>query len=148
MGLGLIYSGGTGNDCPDTPDVAQVVVPVDLFLDIVIGGDFTVTMTPSNSVDPDWCVGETWIELTVDYDFEPTSDDFNDNGIPDECEAPLCGDCATDVDGSGHTAPFDLAFLLGHWGPVTPQSLCLDTDENGVIGAFDLAVVLGAWGPC
>ena len=76
------------------------------------------------------------------------SSDDNDNGIPDECEAPLCGDCPTDVDGSGHTAPFDLAFLLGHWGPVTPQSLCLDTDKNGVIGAFDLATVLGAWGPC
>ena len=59
-----------------------------------------------------------------------------------------CGDCPTDVDGNGQTEAFDLAFLLGNWGPVSPNSACLDGDENGVIGAFDLAVVLGAWGPC
>ncbi len=59
-----------------------------------------------------------------------------------------CSGCPTDVDGSGATAAFDLAFLLGNWGPVTPQSQCLDADDDGIIGAFDLAVLLGAWGPC
>ena len=59
-----------------------------------------------------------------------------------------CGDCPTDSDGSGDTEAFDLAVLLGAWGPVTPDSACLDADENGFIGAFDLAVLLGSWGLC
>ena len=59
-----------------------------------------------------------------------------------------CGDCPTDVNGNGQTEAFDLAFLLCNWGPVSPDSACLDADDNSIIGAFDLAVVLGAWGPC
>ena len=62
--------------------------------------------------------------------------------------AAPCGDCPTDSDGSGNTEAFDLAILLGAWGPVTPGSACLDADESGFIEAFDLAVLLGAWGPC
>ncbi len=141
VGLGFIYSGGTGNDCPDTPDVAQVVVPVELFLDIVIGGDFTVTMTPSNSIDPDWCVGQTWIELTVDYDFEPTSDDFNGNGIPDECECP--GDCAVPFNGAVDIQ--DLLALLAAWG--SAGGAC-DLDGDGTIGIGDFLSILSLWGPC
>ncbi len=62
--------------------------------------------------------------------------------------AEICGDCPTDRDGNGETEAFDLAILLGAWGPVTPDSACLDADGNGFIEAFDLAVLLGAWGPC
>ncbi len=63
---------------------------------------------------------------------------------------PGCGDCPTDVDGSGDTGAFDLANLLGSWGPCNPGDPCecLDADGDGLIGAFDLAVLLGAWGPC
>ena len=61
---------------------------------------------------------------------------------------PGCGDCPTDVDGDGDINAFDLANLLGAWGPVTPGSACLDADGNGFIEAFDLAVLLGDWGPC
>ncbi len=59
-----------------------------------------------------------------------------------------CGGCPTDVDDSGDTGPFDLAFLLGNWGSVTPASECLDADGNGEIGPFDLAFLLGNWGAC
>ncbi len=61
-----------------------------------------------------------------------------------------CGDCPTDVDGSGDTGAADLAVLLGSWGPCSPGDprACLDADSDGVIGAADLAVLLGAWGPC
>ena len=62
--------------------------------------------------------------------------------------APDCGPCPTDVNASGDTGPFDLAFLLGNWGPVGPDSFCLDANEDGIIGPFDLAVLLGAWGAC
>ena len=59
-----------------------------------------------------------------------------------------CGPCPTDVDDDGHTGPFDLAMLLGSWGPVTQDTVCLDADQNGGIEAFDLAVLLANWGPC
>ncbi len=63
-----------------------------------------------------------------------------------------CGDCPTDVDGSGDTGPFDLAFLLGNWGPIPPDAdpavVCLDADGDANIGPFDLAFLLGAWGTC
>jgi hypothetical protein len=45
---------------------------------------------------------------------------------PTEAGDPGCGDCPTDVDGNGQTEAFDLANLLGAWGPCDP----------------------GAWGPC
>ena len=67
---------------------------------------------------------------------------------PDAAGGPGGGDCPTDVDGEGEINAFDLANLLGAWGPVTPGSACLDADGNGFIEAFDLAVLLGAWGPC
>lgn len=67
-------------------------------------------------------------------------------------ECPVCGDCPTDVDGSGNTGAFDLAILLGNWGPIPPDAdpavLCLDADDDGAITAFDLAVLLGGWGEC
>ena len=62
----------------------------------------------------------------------------------------LCGDCPTDVDGSGDTGAADLAVLLGSWGPCAPghECACLDSDADGTIDAAELAVLLGAWGPC
>ncbi|MCH8053903.1 MAG: hypothetical protein IH895_07575, partial [Planctomycetes bacterium] len=51
---------------------------------------------------------------------------------------------------------FDLAVLLGSWGPCPdpcvpeePSETCpADLDPNCDVGAFDLALLLGAWGPC
>ncbi len=65
-------------------------------------------------------------------------------------ESDPCGECPTDVDGSGDTGAEDLAMLLGSWGPCAPDETCacLDADSDGVIGAADLAVLLGLWGPC
>ena len=61
-----------------------------------------------------------------------------------------CEPCPTDVDDSGNTGAFDLAILLGNWGPdiTDPLVLCLDADGDFKIGAFDLAVLLGNWGLC
>lgn len=55
--------------------------------------------------------------------------------------------CPTDVDGDGNTGPFDLATLLGGWGPTFPGN-CFDANGDSVIGPFDLASLLAAWGPC
>ncbi len=54
-----------------------------------------------------------------------------------------------DLDGNGDIGAFDLALLLGSWGPCPAKGDCpADLDGNGDVGAFDLALLLGAWGPC
>lgn len=54
--------------------------------------------------------------------------------------------CRADLDGDGATNAFDLALLLGSWGPCP----CCPADFNGdgIVNAFDLAQLLGGWGPC
>ncbi len=67
----------------------------------------------------------------------PTSDDANDNGIPDECE------CLGDLDGDNEVGIGDFLFLLGNWG--TPAA---DLDGDGDTGITDFLILLGSWGPC
>jgi hypothetical protein len=91
--------------------------------------------------------------------YDGTPADCNDNGTPDMEEilldpsADQDGDgeldecaCPADIDGSGDVGPFDLAVLLGAWGPCAECPA--DLNEDGQVGAFDLALLLGSWGPC
>ena len=91
--------------------------------------------------------------------FDGTPADCNDNGTPDMEEIlldPLLDqdgdgeldecDCPEDLDGSGDVGPFDLALLLGTWGPC--EDCPADLDGDGQVGPFDLALLLGAWGEC
>ena len=54
--------------------------------------------------------------------------------------------CSADLDGDGDVGAFDLAQLLGVWGPC--PDCPADFDDSGDVGPFDLAQLLGAWGPC
>ena len=54
--------------------------------------------------------------------------------------------CPWDLDDDGAVGPFDLAFLLGFWGPNPDHPADLDSD--GEVGPFDLALLLGNWGSC
>ncbi len=100
------------------------------------------------------------------------SDDCDDNGVPDECQpdcntngvADTCditqgdspdedGDgvpdecaCLADLDQNGAVEPFDLALLLGFWGP-NPGNPA-DFNGDGNVDATDLANLLSSWGPC
>ncbi|MCZ6654104.1 MAG: endonuclease, partial [Planctomycetota bacterium] len=60
----------------------------------------------------------------------------------DECDAA----CPQDLDGDGQVEAFDLAIVLGAWGPC--EGCPTDFNGDGVVNAFDLAQVLGAWGEC
>ena len=60
--------------------------------------------------------------------------------------SPLEADCVGDIDTDGDVDAFDLAMLLGAWGP-NPGNPA-DFDGDGDVDAFDLAMLLGAWGPC
>ena len=52
-----------------------------------------------------------------------------------------------DFNGDGSVGPFDLAILLGNWGPCPDQGACpADLNGDGEVNAFDLAMLLGAWG--
>lgn len=74
------------------------------------------------------------------------SNDNNSNGIPDECE------CPADFDFDGTIGAFDLAVLLGSWGPCPePPADCpadIHGEGDGIVQADDLAALLGSWGPC
>ncbi len=68
-----------------------------------------------------------------------------------DCQAGACrgSACPADVNGDGTVGAFDLASLLGAWGPCdNGVCRCFDADEDQQIGAADLAVLLGAWGLC
>lgn len=55
-------------------------------------------------------------------------------------------DCPADLNCDGTVEAFDLALLLGSWGPNPGDPA--DLDPDGDVGAFDLALLLGAWGLC
>lgn len=78
--------------------------------------------------------------------------------------------CLADFSVDGETGAFDLAILLGSWGPCPPpcepegelEPMCpasctaedhaeicsADLSGDCKVGAFDLAILLGSWGPC
>ncbi len=62
------------------------------------------------------------------------------------CDAACDGDCPQDLDGDGSVGAFDLAVLLGSWGPC--EGCPADFNGDNVVNAADLAQLLGAWGPC
>ena len=53
------------------------------------------------------------------------------------------------MDGSDNVDAFDLAVLLGSWGPCDDCNGCsADFNDDGAVNAADLAELLGDWGPC
>ena len=54
--------------------------------------------------------------------------------------------CPADLSGDGEVGAFDLALLLGSWGPC--PGCPADFDGDGDVDAFNLAQLLGSWGPC
>lgn len=54
--------------------------------------------------------------------------------------------CLEDLDGSGRVEAYDLAILLGGWGPNPGDPADFDNDDD--VDAADLAQLLGSWGPC
>ena len=66
--------------------------------------------------------------------------------ISDTAMLTVHGPCPADFDDNGAVGPFDLAILLGNWGPNPDHPADLNDDD--IIDAFDLALLLGHWGPC
>ncbi len=73
-----------------------------------------------------------------------TSNDFNDNGIPDECESPI-----SDTDGDGDVDQADLGELLGAFNAcVGADNYLLEADINadGCVNQADLGTLLSEYG--
>lgn len=68
-----------------------------------------------------------------------TSQDANDDGVPDEC-----GACPSDINGDGTTNGADLSIVLANWGGAGTG----DLDHDGVVNGADLASTLAGWGAC
>ncbi len=58
----------------------------------------------------------------------------------DQCECPC------DLNSDGLVDAFDLAELLGSWGPC--EGCPADFNADNAVNAADLAQALGAWGAC
>ena len=66
--------------------------------------------------------------------------------VSDSALLTVTEDCTADFDDDGAVGPFDLAFVLGFWGPNPDHPA--DLNGDGVVGPFDLTLLLLAWGPC
>ncbi len=91
---------------------------------------------------------------------------FNQRPVFDEAisrAATICNaagpNCPADFSGDGEVGAFDLAILLGAWGPCeeeceqldppAPACTCaVDLSGDCAVRPFDLALLLGNWGPC
>ncbi|MCZ6655413.1 MAG: FG-GAP-like repeat-containing protein, partial [Planctomycetota bacterium] len=126
------------------------------------GGQSWTSVHATTATDSAWEVAEFAVsdfvtpsaEIRVRFGvadaFEAQDSSIVEAGIDDfvverlACE-PM--ECEADLDGDGSVGAFDLAILLGAWGPVpTPDPP--DFDGDGDVDAFDLAILLGAWGSC
>ncbi|UCD74427.1 MAG: hypothetical protein JSV91_11625 [Phycisphaerales bacterium] len=69
-----------------------------------------------------------------------TSEDVNNNGVPDECE------CPADVNSDAKVNIDDVFAVLGAWGPCDdcPE----DVNADGAVDIDDISAVLDGWGPC
>ena len=75
-----------------------------------------------------------------------TPADDQDTGTLARATTVISRDLPADVDCNGCVGPFDLALLLGAWGPNPGDPT--DLDGDGEVGPFDLALLLGNWTSC
>ncbi len=145
---GFLFQTGA-NDCPNTPDQAQIVLNTSTFNALLDqgGGDLVIDMVPTFFVDEDTCSPTTTIRVVTTYTSAPESLDVNGDGVPDECQqVPSCaGDLTTTGTGEGDngfgtpdgvTNLSDLLYFVNVWqadlGTPTPNPGSIaDTTTTG-----------------
>ncbi|MCH8878747.1 MAG: hypothetical protein IID34_02560, partial [Planctomycetes bacterium] len=94
--------------------------------------------------------GCAWADMDFSGDVDCTDWELFLQAWTDPADPPcmLGCDChPADFNGDGQVGAFDLAVLLGSWGPCPDKDPCpTDLDGNGSVGAGDLAILLGSWG--
>ena len=69
------------------------------------------------------------------------ADDFDGNGVPDDCQ------CLADLFVDGQVNGADLSALLSQWGPAKPATAS-DLNRDGRVDGVDLTHLLSTWGAC
>jgi hypothetical protein len=103
--IGSVF-GPDGTDCPDDPDIGELIIPVDTYNSAIAGADEAIIdLVPTFIVNTDQCTPPSFIQVRVEHAgvevdcnendtldecdlANGTSTDFNNNGIPDECDPP------------------------------------------------------------
>lgn len=140
--IGRVFQ-NDGNDCPATPNLADIVITASAFNSRPNGPNAVIQMIASAAVDatPDLCT--SYIRVRAFYQ-AVTPADTNGNGIPDECEIPPC---AADLALNDNIVNVnDLFVLLSNWstnGPGANLAAPFNT-----VNVNDLFALLAAWGAC
>ncbi|MCB9852091.1 MAG: M4 family metallopeptidase [Phycisphaerales bacterium] len=113
-----------GSDCPGTPESETAVIPASLFNSAAGGGNATLTLIGSSTVNPALstgaCRGASFIALTIQYDLAPT--DCDANLVLDGCQranltiaefvdvllTPASGTCIHDFNNDGNVDGRDI----------------------------------------
>jgi hypothetical protein len=151
-----------GDNCIDATDVAMVQA------DQGLGGEFAASVPPTdvnhngmvNAADLLIVTGNVGLcgAPLFDCNGNSTEDSYdiatggsldgNGNGVPDECEAPLC---PADITGNNVVDIDDLLTVINGWGgcaPPCPPSCAADVDDDCDVDIDDLLAVINSWGPC
>jgi hypothetical protein len=130
-----------GSDCPRSPDMADLAIARGAWLDAVGDGDAMFMLSASTEVAPFQC-RPTFLGIAVAYQGVAPLDVDADGEI-DTCEP---GHVTGDLNADNVVNGFDLALLLGSWGPCQEPLTCpADLNGNGVVNGIDLATLLGNW---
>jgi hypothetical protein len=76
----------SGTDCPTSPDLAAVTVPITTLNQLVADGRLVVRAEPFGAVNSQSCGVSGGVRFRLDYDGLPASSDCNSNGQLDSCE--------------------------------------------------------------
>lgn len=88
---------------------------------------------PPGNERPDWCDIE-----------DGTSEDVDDDGIPDECDDLPTG-CTADWDENGQVNSTDIAAFLTSWLDSVNNNLNADFNEDLTVDSNDISAFLTAW---
>jgi len=139
--VGTVF-GPDGNDCPELgPDLAQIIVPVDVFNDSSSEGNAVINLKASTAVAPDECDLPSYVTVEVVL-FVPSDSDVNENGILDQCEKDqfLRGDANAD----GASDISDAVKILFHLflGGGVSCADAMDVDDSGETDITDVLFLL------
>ena len=96
--------------------------------------------------------GCAWADMDGSGNVDCTDWELFKEAWTDPLDPPCFLECddlpAADLNCDGNVGPFDLATLLGSWGPCPdpPANCPPDLNGDGNVGAADLAILLANWG--
>lgn len=144
--LGAIF-GATGSDCTTIPLTENLAVDAATWNALAKQGAVTITLAPSEAVDPLICGSGSSAVVSVSYQALAPLDKDADGEL-DSCDT---GNLSPDLNGDGDVDGLDLAVLLGDWTGAAAYSPCppaheADLNEDCRVNGLDLALLLGSWG--